>query len=149
MPRFRPPLRVPDYKSKEQICKELPDAIQFVVNSQEGCAWFDLQQSFDPDNNYAIVVGWSECDDPDYQNDEYYHNGYRVSIKIGANPVKSLMQCDFDWDWPQLVVDNNGEVWNTGMWLFPDEDLASTLDWLFEQWDAMKEFMDNKEKTRQ
>lgn len=142
------PTRFPDYKSEKEIREKIGDYVK-LVSTTDSCAWFDLEQYFDEDNYYAIVIGWGPCDNPDFQEDEYYSNGYRVSIKIAANPRDCISQCDFNLDWTQRVVNNNGEIWDTEIWLFPDTNLDKTLDWLFEQWEAMKEFMDNKEKTRQ
>ena len=139
------PTRWPDYKSKKQIREEIPDAIQFVVNSKEGCAWFDLDQHFDDLNYYAIVIGWGDCDNPNFQDDEYYERNHRISIKIGANPVDSVSQSGFYEDWPQLIKHDTGEVWDTEMWLFPESNLNETLDWLFSEWEAMEEYMNNKE----
>ena len=77
-------------------------------------------------NIWALVFGW---DDEDF-----------ILGKVAYQPVNSIMQCDYEWDWTMPYDVETGEVDDTELIITGKDD----IDWLFDQWERIKQEIELK-----
>ena len=128
--------RPSNFKTKEEIIAEFPEAVKGLIESKCGCWHWDLDVI--DDNYVSIALGWSYDDEPK-ENDNYYHDGFHIAIKIGIQPLNSGMWCDFDVDFSMPLLEN-GEIWDTKDYVWEDDDPKSIIEGLFHTWELMKEY---------
>jgi len=146
MRKFRSVWRQPNNFTKEEIAERITKAVKELAASDlGGCYAYDLD--IIDHYFYAIVLGWTLCDDPDEPRDDYYRNEQRITLRIGRCPTDSGMWCDLDFDWTLPVINEDGDVWDTDIQIYPDTNIDKELDWLFEQWKRMREFFKEKEEN--
>ncbi len=116
-----------------EIVDKLPLAIAIMLNAKDegGCTYWYLQGDIDPENNWAIVIGWQDGYEPDPAN-PFKDGEYQLCIKLAYQSRLSIMQCDFDVDW-LMPMDENGEVDDTCEALDEHFDYKHEVDHLYER----------------
>lgn len=120
--------------NKNAIAKFVQESVEWLVENQMGCCRYKL------DDHLAIFVGWSAGygdekrddviqakDNPDY--------GINAGIKVWTSNDMWT-----DYDWLNFPYEENGDVWDMGMSIGPDEDLEWVVKSLLKMYDEVKEF---------
>lgn len=89
----------------------------------------------DEENDWAIVLGWVDGFEPD-PNDDCTDGTWRICAKMAFQSKKSIMQCDYDVDWLMPYDEETMEVYDNEVSIYPDTDLESVVNWLFECYDG-------------
>ena len=112
------------------LAKQLKESADYLADHKEqgGCFRFNTVEMDDKDisKNVSIVLGWQ--DGYDKEDDNYYSDGYRLCVKVGYQPVNSIMQCDYDVDFNQVYDKETGDVYDTEISLYPDSDFEKVAD---------------------
>lgn len=112
---------------EKQLAKDLKEAADYLAEHKEsgGCYHFHTVEMDDKgiNKNVSIVLGWQEGYDK--ENDKYCDDGYRLCVKVGYQPVNSMMQCDYDIDFYQVYDKETGDVYDTEIDLYPNTDFEN------------------------
>ena len=112
------------------LAKQLKESADYLADHKEqgGCYRFHTVEMDDKgiNKNVSIVLGWQ--DDYDKEDDNYYSDGYRLCVKIGYQPVNSIMQCDYDVDFNQVYDKETGDVYDTEISLYPNSDFEKVAN---------------------
>ena len=112
------------------LAKQLKESADYLADHKEqgGCFRFNTVEMDDKgiNKNVSIVLGWQ--DGYDKEDDNYYSDGYRLCVKVGYQPVNSMMQCDYDIDFNQVYDKETGDVYDTEISLYPDTDFEKVAD---------------------
>ena len=114
----------------KQFAKDLKEVADYLADNKEsgGCYRFHTVEMDDKgiNKNVSIVLGWQ--DGYDKEDDNYYSDGYRLCVKVGYQPVNSIMQCDYNVDFNQVYDKETGDVYDTEISLYPDSDFEKVAD---------------------
>ena len=110
--------------------EQILDAANKLKEKNIGVIAFWLPQSFDKENNWAIVIGYNGG----FEKDENDPNYYRVCGKVAYQSKKSIMQCDYDVDWTMPYDEETSEVDDTDVSL----DCLADAEWLLDQWERIR-----------
>ena len=136
---YIPAWRTPNKLSKDSIKRHLAEGIEHLKSLDTlGCYYFDLERIHN--YYYAIVLGWTPSDDDSAPNDGYYKDGYHLTTRLARCPVNSGMWCDLDFDWLLPPLNEEGDLWDTDEYLYPDSDTDKIVEGLFKEWEEMKKF---------
>ena len=112
------------------LAKQLKESADYLADHKEqgGCFRFNTVEIDDKgiNKNVSIVLGWQ--DGYDKEDDNYYSDGYRLCVKVGYQPVNSIMQCDYDVDFNQVYDKETGDVYDTEISLYPDTDFEKVAN---------------------
>ena len=112
------------------LAKQLKESADYLADHKEqgGCFRFNTVEMDDKgiNKNVSIVLGWQ--DGYDKEDDNYYSDGYRLCVKVGYQPVNSIMQCDYDLDFNQVYDKETGDVYDTEINLYPDSDFEKVAN---------------------
>lgn len=131
----------------KQFAKELKEAAEWLADNKEsgGCYRFHTVEMDDKgiNKNVSIVLGWQ--DGYDKGNDKYYDDGYRLCVKVGYQPVNSMMQCDYNIDFYQICDKETDDVYDTEIDLYPDSDfehiaerIVTEFNYILSSWKSWK-----------
>lgn len=130
-----PPKRPYYYYTEKELLTELPKGIKSLLYRGPCC--FVSDRDWIENYDYAIVCGWDYSpDDPD-PSDSYYRNGQRIAIKLARQPLNHAYWCDYNVDWSYPPLDDQGNVWDTNLFLYSDSNLKEVIHDLFKTWDKM------------
>lgn len=121
---------------RNEIAKFVKESVEWLIEEQQGCCTYKL------DDHLAVCVGWSAGygkeerddviqakDDPDW--------GINVGIKVWTSDATMLT--DYDWiNFPYRAED--GEVWDMGMSIAPNDNYESIADDLLGWYDEVKDW---------
>ena len=123
---------------KNKLIKEFKKAVEDMrFNHPNGTYHWDL----DVDENnrvWAIVLGWADGYEAD-ETDDCMDGTYRLSVKLAYQPKNSIMQCDYDIDWEMPYDEISGEVDDTEVAIYPNDNLELIIDWLLDIYSTYKE----------
>ena len=83
----------------------------------------------DNGKKWAIVLGWADGYEED-EEDDCMDGTYRLCAKLAYQPVNSMMQCDYDIDWLIPYDEETGEVDDTEVSIYPNDNLEEIICWL-------------------
>lgn len=111
----------------KELAKQLKEAADYLADNKEqgGCYRFNTVQV--GDKNVSIVLGWTDGFDAEEQ-DKYSNDTWRLAVKVGYQPVNSMMQCDYDIDFMQVWYKDDGDVYDTEVVLYPDSNFESIAE---------------------
>ena len=89
----------------------------------------------DEENTWAIVLGWGNGFEEN-PNDDCTDGTWRICAKLAFQSKQSIMQCDYEVDWLMPYDEETLEVDDNEVSIYPNTDLSSTLDWLFDCYDG-------------
>ena len=117
----------------KQFAKDLKEAADYLADNKEsgGCYRFHTVEMDDKgiNKNVSIVLGWTDgFDENDIDKDKYQSDTWRLAIKVGYQPVNSIMQCDYDVDFNQVYDKETGDVYDTEICLYPDSDFEKVAN---------------------
>jgi hypothetical protein len=117
-----------------KIAQFIKESVEWLVENQEGCCRYQL------DDHLAIFVGWSAGYGKEERNDIIQAKddldwGINAGIKVWTS---DYMQTDFDClNFPYY---KDGDVWDTGWDVKPNEDYECVAKYLLDEYNAIKEF---------
>lgn len=120
--------------NKNAIVKFVQESVEYLVENQAGNCRYKL------DDHLAIFVGWSsgygdEKRDDVIQGKTNLDWGINAGIKVWTSDD---MWCDYEWvNFPYY---KDGDVWNTGWDVKPNEDYECVAKYLLDEYNAVKEF---------
>ncbi len=117
-----------------KIAQFIKESVEWLVENQMGCCRYKL------DDHLAIFVGWSggygkeprndviqAKDDPDW--------GIDAGIKVWTS---DYMQTDYEW--LNFPYEKDGDVWDMGLTVSPQEDWERIAKHLMSMYNEVKEF---------
>lgn len=114
----------------KELAKQLKESADYLADHKEqgGCCHFNTVEMDDKgiNKNVSIVLGWQ--DGYDKEDDNYYSDGYRLCVKVGYQPVNSMMQCDYDIDFNQVYDKETGDVYDTEIALYENTDFEKVAN---------------------
>lgn len=116
-----------DSSKIEELAKQFKEAADNLAKNAEegGCYRFCQYTIADDkiDKNVYIVLGWTDgFDENDIDKDKYQSDTWRLAVKVGYQPVNSMMQCDYDVDFNQVYDKETGDVYDTEIALYENTD---------------------------
>ena len=110
--------------NKEKFIDSFTNAVKEMAQHKEGCYhwWLETDNN---GNNWAIVLGWQdgyEEDDTDELSDGTWH----LAAKVAYQPHNSIMQCDYDFDWTMPYDEETGDVWDTDITVYLNDNHKET-----------------------
>lgn len=120
---------------KNEIAKFIKESVEWLQEEQQGCCRYEL------DDHLAIYVGWSagygkEKRDDVIQAKDNPDWGINVGIKVWTS---DYMQTDYDFlNFPYR--DKDGEVWDMGMSVEPNDNYEHIADDLLDWYGEAKWF---------
>lgn len=117
---------------KNKIAKFVKESVEWLQEEKQGCCRYQL------DEHLAIFVGWSagygdEKRDDVIQDEKSLDWGIDVGIKVWTS---DYMQTDYDC--LNFPYEQDGEVWDMGFSVAPNEDYDSLAKDLLEWYDKAK-----------
>ena len=116
---------------KKELAKQLKEAADYLADNKEsgGCYRFHTVEMDDKgiNKNVSIVLGWTDGFDAEEQ-DKYSDDTWRLAVKVGYQPINSMMQCDYDVDFNQVYDKETGDVYDTEICLYPDTNFEKVAD---------------------
>lgn len=118
---------------RNKIAKFIAESVKWLIKEQLGCCRYQL------DEHLAIFVGWSagygdEKRDDVIQAKNSLDWGINVGVKVWTS---DYLQTDYDFlNFPYRAED--GEVWDMGMSIAPNDDYEHITDTLLEWYDEVK-----------
>lgn len=123
---------------KEKFLESFINAVNKISQHKQGCYywWLDTDNN---GNNWAIVLGWQDGYEED-NTDELSDKTWHLAAKVAYQPRNSIMQCDYDVDW---IMPNykDGDVWDTNITVYLNDNHKETVDWLIDQFLEMKKIL--------
>ena len=117
--------------NKKEFAKDLKEATEWLADNKKsgGCYRFHTVEMDDKDinKNVSIVLGWTDGFDAKEQ-DKYSDDTWRLAVKVGYQPVNSMMQCDYDIDFNQVYDKKTGDVYDTEIVLYENDDFEKVAD---------------------
>ena len=115
------------------LAKQLKESADYLADhkKQSGCYRFHTVEMDDKgiNKNVSIVLGWTDgFDENDIDKDKYQSDTWRLAVKVGYQPVNSMMQCDYDVDFNQVYDKETGDVYDTEISLYHDSDFEKVAD---------------------
>ena len=116
------------------LAKQLKESADYLADHKEqgGCCYRFCQYTIADDKidkNVYIVLGWTDgFDENDIDKDKYQSDTWRLAVKVGYQPVNSMMQCDYDVDFNQVYDKETGDVYDTEICLYPDSDFEKVAN---------------------
>lgn len=118
-----------------KIAKFVKDSVEALQEEQQGCCTYRL------DERLAVCVGWSAGygdeerddviqakDDPDW--------GINAGIKVWTSDAAMLT----DYDWINFPYEEDGDVWDMGLSIEPNDDYEKIAKSLLEWYNEVNAF---------
>ena len=130
--------------TKQTLTKYFIEAVKDMKTQKYGTYFWWLPMD-DDENNWAIVLGYSDGFDEKEQ-DEFTDGTWRLCAKFAFQSNNSTMQCDYDDDWLMPYDEETNEVDNRKISIYSSTDLVETVDWLWKQYKEYKNalYLDGK-----
>lgn len=115
------------------LAKQLKESADYLADNKEqgGCFRFNTVKMDDKGINkdVSIVLGWTDgFDENDIDKDKYQSDTWRLAVKVGYQPVNSMMQCDYDVDFNQVYDKETGDVYDTEIALYENTDFEKVAN---------------------
>lgn len=119
---------------ESKIAQFIKESVEWLIKEQQGCCRYQL------DDHLAIFVGWSSGYGDEPRNDviqakDSYDWGIDAGIKVWTS---DYMQTDYDW--LNFPYEKDGDVWDMGLTVSPQEDWERIAKYLLRMYDEVKEF---------
>lgn len=125
---------------KNEIAKFVKESVEWLIEEQEGCCTYRL------DDHLAVCVGWSAGygDKPRtdvIQAKDSYDWGINVGIKVWTSDAAMLT----DYDWINFPYEEDGDVWDMGLSIAPNDNYKVIARSLLRWYDEVKDLeLDDK-----
>ena len=116
--------------NRDVLVREFVNAVQEMRRTHGSGTYYWLIGE-DDENDWAIVLGWADGFEED-PSDNNLDKTWRICAKCAYQSKKSIMQCDYDWDWMMPYDKETMEVDDNEVSIYPNTDLADVVDWLLE-----------------
>ena len=108
---------------QDMLTEQIFKAIEEIKNSHcMGTYYWSIGED-DKNNNWAIVLGWSNGfeEEPD---DDFSKETWRLCLKLAYQPSNSLLQCDYDIDWLLPCNPKTGDIYEAEYPMYPNSNSA-------------------------
>lgn len=117
----------------KKLAKQLKEAADYLANHKEQCSCYHFhtveKKDEDINKNVSIVLGWTDgFDENDIDKDEYQDDTWRLAVKVGYQPVNSIMQCDYDVDFNQVYDKETGDIYDSEIVLYKTTDFNTVAE---------------------
>lgn len=125
---------------RNEIAKFVKESVEWLVAEQQGCCTYKL------DDHLAICVGWSagygeEIRDDVIQAKDNPDYGINVGIKVWTSDAAMLT----DYDWINFPYEEDGDVWDMGLAVTPNDNYEVIARSLLRWYDEVKDLeLDDK-----
>ena len=125
---------------KKEIAKFVKESVEWLIEEQQGCCTYRL------DDHLAVCVGWSAGygDEPRtdiIQAKDSYDWGINVGIKVWTSDAAMLT----DYDWINFPYEEDGDVWDMGLGVAPNDNYEVIARSLLRWYDEVKDLeLDDK-----
>ena len=125
---------------KKEIAKFVKESVEWLIEEQQGCCTHRL------DDHLAVCVGWSAGygDEPRtdiIQAKDSYDWGINVGIKVWTSDAAMLT----DYDWINFPYEEDGDVWDMGLGVAPNDNYEVIARSLLRWYDEVKDLeLDDK-----
>lgn len=117
--------------NKTKLLKEFINAVEDMKKTKFDGTYHWILGRDENNNDWAIVLGWHDGFDA-YEDDDCMDGIWRLCVKLAYQSNKSIMQCDYDWDWTTPYDEETGEVDDTEISIYPDTNMEEVVDWLLD-----------------
>ena len=121
----------------QKIADFLKDSVKTLIDTDYTCCEYKL------DDDLSLFVGWTEG--YDVNDTSVYHDEdnpeFTIEAKIASN--HEYMKTDLDWLTQPYYED--GEVWDTGVSLRPEDDFVKHAKWFVDSYPGIRKALDNGE----
>ena len=128
------------------LAKQLKESADYLADHKEqgGCCHFNTVEMDDKgiNKNVSIVLGWTDGFDAEEQ-DKYSDDTWRLAVKVGYQPVNSIMQYDYDIDFNHVWYENTGDVYETEAILYSDSNFESIAESLIKDFNHILHHWNN------
>lgn len=119
--------------NKNKIAQFLKESVEWLVENQMGCCRYKL------DDHLAIFVGWSagygeEKRDDVIQAKDYPDYGINAGVKVWTSDDMWT-----DYDYLNFPYEKDGDVWDMGCSIVPNEDYEAVAKYLLDEYKQAKE----------
>lgn len=112
----------------------LKKGIEQIV--MDKCGTFSHRLGYDKyGNEFAIVFGY--LSGYEKTDNKYNDDGWQVCGRVAYNPYNSCMACDLELDWIMPYCEESGEVWDTTIEIYNEDDITNNLKWLIDNYHQM------------
>ena len=120
--------------NKQEIAKWIEESVQWLIKEQQGCCHYQL------DDHLAIFVGWSNGYGDEKRNDviqaeDSFDWGINVGLKVWTSDYMLT-----DYDWINFPYDEEGDVWDMGLSIAPNDNYQRLAKSMLEWYDEVKDF---------
>ena len=115
--------------NKISLVQKFTKAVEDMKKTKSNGTYYWILGRDENNNDWAIVLGWADGFD-EREDDDCTDGTWRLCVKLAYQPWNSAMQCDYDWDWMMPYDKVTGEVDDNEVSIYPNTDLAETIDWL-------------------
>lgn len=124
--------------NKAKLVKEFANAIDNMRTTHENGTYYWILGTDENNNDWAIVLGWADGFEAD-ETDDCMDGTWRLCTKLAYQPNNSLMQCGYDIDWLMPYDEENGEVDDNEISIYPNTNIEGTIDWLLKCYSSYME----------
>ena len=115
------------------LAKQLKEAADYLADHKEQTGYFSFNNvemdDKDINKDVSIVLGWTDgFDENDIDKDKYQSDTWRLAVKVGYQPVNSMMQCDYDVDFNQVYDKETGDVYESEIVLYENNDFEKVAN---------------------
>lgn len=125
------------YYRKDDFIKNFANVARELAQLKEGCCHW-LLETDNNGNEWSIVLGWQDGYEENKE-DEASDGTWHLCAKVAYQPRNSIMQTDYDIDWVMPYDEDSGDVWDTDITVYLNDNHKETVGWLIKQYDLMKE----------
>lgn len=118
---------------KVKLLNEFTDAVEYMKRTKFNGTYYWVLGEDDDYNNWAIVLGWADGFEAD-ETDDCLDGTWRLCVKLAYQSWNNISQCDYDWDWTMPFDEDSGEVDDTEISIYPNNDFEETIDWLLDRY---------------
>lgn len=130
------------FQTWKEIREKIPEVLKDISWDKENgfpsTYWFDLEQHFDSEKNFGLVIGLDAEGE--------------LAMKLAYETNDSYCH-EYDMDWLYPVINDDGDCWDTELRISKEdadrpEFMDSTIEWFKDQWAKMNEFFNQKEEIK-
>ena len=124
----------------KEISKFVKKSVEWLIKEQQGCCTYKL------DDHLAVCVGWSagygdEERDIVIQAKDNLDYGINAGIKVWTSDAAMLT----DYDWINFPYEEDGDVWDMGLSIAPNDNYEVIARSLLRWYDEVKDLeLDDK-----
>lgn len=125
---------------KRNLIESFIKAVKEMSQDKEGGCCYWILDADNNGNNWAIIIGWQDGFEEDAE-DKLSDGTWHLCTKVAYQPHNSLMQCDYMIDWEMPYNEESGDIWDTDIAVYLNDNHEETVKWLLDQFEEMKKVL--------